>query len=54
MYVDSPQTEGQHTSDTKWPLKTVILLSIIATVVLGIYPDPVVRQISEIGTLLVQ
>jgi len=52
MYVDTASSEVIHNNIiVKWPMKTVILVSIIATIVLGIYPEPLVNQINEISNL---
>ena len=53
MYVDVPEQERAHADITvRWPMWIVIILSILMTIALGIYPDPLVNQLNEISDLL--
>ena len=53
MYVDVPEQERAHADITvRWPMWIVIILSILMTIALGIYPDPLVNQLNEINDLL--
>jgi NADH-quinone oxidoreductase subunit N len=52
MYVDTSTSLDNSRINTGWPLKTVVIISVIGTVFLGIYPEPLIDQIRGISNLI--
>ncbi len=53
MYVDASVIPGVHKDIiVSWPMRIVILLSVLATILFGVYPEPVIDQIHGISNLL--